>query len=74
MGDEEWEQLKREEAGLLDHWLSLTDAQIAERRRQVKARGYPRGWTENEPEDARVPEGRRVLVLGRVEPRNGRDG
>ena len=53
--EEEWEQTKRE-------WpTTWDDRAFWERRRQVKARGYPRGWTEHELEDIWVPDGKRVL-------------
>ncbi len=65
---DEWEQIKRDgELSKLIAWDKRDDAAFWERRRQVKARGYPRGWTENEPEPVWVPESKRVVIVSRVE-------
>lgn len=68
MGEREaWERIKREESSWLDRWTNQTAAQFWERRRQVKARGYPQGWTECEADEPWDPEGKHGVVLSRVD-------
>ena len=48
---------------LIEHILNTTEAQYWERRRQVKARGYPHGWTKGE--DLTTLNDPRAIVLTR---------